>query len=162
MGEVMTQRRIAAANSGRDQSMKFDIALCAIRRWWKLATPLAILLAAAAAAVILLSYKPTYTAEVWLIIRNRQDHLLGSSGLEDQGNFIANQIELTRSPPIINPVASIPAVAKTPEVARERDPASAIKRQIKIFPRGQSEYFVVQFRSVHPESAALIPNEIAQ
>src|SRR5205823_9206154 len=162
MSEVMSQRRVAASNSGCGRSMRYDIALSAIRRWWKLATPLGLLLAAVAAAVIFVSYQPTYTAEVWLIIRNRQDHLLGSAGLEDQGNFIANQIELMRSPPIINPVASIPAVAKTPEIARERDPASAIKRQVKIFPRGQSEYFVVQFRSVDPESAALISNEIAQ
>jgi capsular exopolysaccharide synthesis family protein len=162
VSEVINQRRSAPAGSAGGQSMNYQIALCAIRRWWKIATPLSLLLAAVAAAIVFVTYKPTYTGEAWLIIRNRQDHLLGGPGTDDHGNFIANQIEMMRSPPIVNPVAANAAVAKTPEIAGERDPVLAIKRQVKIFPRGQSEYFVVQFKSVDPQSAALIPNELAE
>jgi polysaccharide biosynthesis transport protein len=162
MSEVMSQRQATAATSGSGMSIKYHTTMCAVRRWWKFATPVGLLLAALAGTVVFLSYEPTYTAEVWLIIRNRQDQLLGGPVLPEQGNFVANQIEMMRSPPIVNPVASIPAVAMTPEIASQPDPAVAIKRQVKIFPRGQSEYFVVQFRSIDPESAALIPNEIAR
>jgi polysaccharide biosynthesis transport protein len=162
MSEVISPLRAPAATSAGGPFIKYHIALCAVRRWWKLATPVSLLFAALAGAVVFLSYKPTYTAEAWLTIRHRQDHLLGGPGPQDHGNFIANQIEMMRSPPIVNPVAAIPEVAKTPEIACERDPVLALKRQVKIFPRGQSEYFVVQFRSIDPESAALVPNEIAR
>jgi capsular exopolysaccharide synthesis family protein len=155
------QAKTSAPASGA-QSLKLQIVLCAVRRWWKVAVPLGLLLAAAAGAAVHFTFVPTYTAEVWLIIRDRKDHLLGGGGGEDPGKFIANQIEMMHSPPIVNPVAAIPAVAATPEIAAALDPVQALKQQVKIYPRGQSEYFVVQFSSTDPHSAALIPNEIAK
>src|SRR5688500_17451070 len=147
-------RSTAATASG--PSLKVQIALSAIRRWWKVVIPLGLLLAVAAGAGVQMTFTPTYTGEVWLSIRDRKDNLLGGSVGEDPGKFISNQIEMMRSPPIVNPVAAIPAVAKTPEIARELDPVQALKRLVKIYPRGQSEYFVVQFTSTSPPSAALI------
>lgn len=151
----------AGAPAGAQQ-FSYHTVLSAVRCWWKIAVPAGILLASIAGAVMYSLAEPIYTAEVWLIIRDRQDHLLDMTSREDPRRFIANQIEMMHSPPILNPVAAIPAVAKTPEIAREPDPVQAIKRQIGIFPKGQSEYFVVKFSSVDPKSAALIPNEIAK
>src|SRR5688500_17281132 len=133
------QHRMADTARG-NQALKYQIALSALRRWWKVATPLGVLLAVEAGASVYLTTHPKYTAEVWLIIRDRQDHLLDGTGREDPVRFIANQIEMMRSPPVINAVAAIPAVAKTPEIERAVDPVQALKRRVKIVPRGQSEY----------------------
>jgi len=165
MNELSHSHRSRAASPsgpGGGQQFGYHTVLSALRCWWKIATPLGLLLAAISGAVTYFLSDPVYTAEVWLIIRERQDHLLDLISREDPKKFIANQIEMMRSPPIINPVAAIPAVANTPEIAREVDPGQAIKRQINISPKGQSEYFVVQFTSKDPQSAALIPNEIAK
>src|SRR6266481_2365508 len=160
----LNQSALAAAPSSSrgGQPFSYHTILSALRCWWKLAMPLGIFLAMIAGAVVFFISDPTYTAEVWLIIRDRQDQLLDLVSREDPKKFIANQIEMMRSPPIINPVAAIPQVAKTPEIAREVDPVQAIKRQISIVPKGQSEYFVVRFTSADPKCAALIPNEIAK
>ena len=161
MSDLLQQQRVAAGAAGGGQAWKYQLALTALRRWWLVATPLGLLLSIITGAAIYLTTHPKYTGEAWLIIRDRPDHLLDGTGREDPVRFIANQMEMMRSPPILNPVAAIPAVAQTPEIQREADPVQALKRQVKIL-RGQSEYFVVQFTSTDPASAALIPNEISK
>src|SRR5262245_4135382 len=136
--------------------------LVAVRCWWKVAAPLGFLLAVAAGAVIYLFTKPTYTASAWLIIKANRESLLDLSARDDSARFIANQTELIKSPPIVDPVAGNPAVASTPEIAREVDPAQAIKRLVKIRSLSKSDFFVIEFTSTVPKQSALVANELAK
>jgi polysaccharide biosynthesis transport protein len=148
--------------SGGGPQFDYNTVLHALRRWWLLAAPLGLVLATVAAATVYLITPKKYTAEAWLIIRDRSDYLLELLAREDPRKFLSNQIEMMRSPPILNPVAAIPAVANTPEIASESDPVQALKQKIEIVPKGISEFFVIRFTSSDPKSAALIPNEIAK
>jgi polysaccharide biosynthesis transport protein len=147
--------------SSAGQPFNMQTALVALRCWWKVATPLGLALAVAAGVVVFLIAKPTYTAAAWLIIKANPETLLDSATREDPRRFISNQLELMKSPPIVDPVAGKPEVVSTPEIAREPDPVQALKRLVKIRAQGQSDFFVIEFTSIVPGKAALVANELA-
>src|SRR5262245_15893738 len=138
--------------------------LVALRCWWQITTPIGLLLAVLAGAIVFVVTKPTCAGSAWLIIKGNRESLLerDSQIRDDSARFVANQIELIKSPPIIDPVASNPAVVRTPEIAKETDPAQAISRQVKIRPLSKSDFFVIEFTSVVPKQSALVANEIAK
>lgn len=137
--------------------------LIALRMWWKIATPLGILLAVGAAAGMYYTYKPEYTAATWLIIRDRPPILQKQESRGDSKLFVENQLEVLKSPSVIDTVASIPEVASTPEIVRfGQGPAQGLRKLLKIRALGKSDYFVIEFTSTDRERAALIVNKIAE
>jgi polysaccharide biosynthesis transport protein len=155
---------LAGPSPSEGQQLSLNTVLIALRCWWKIATPLGLVLAVIAGVAVYLTTKPNYTAAVWLIIKANPDMLLSSSSpdsAENSRKFISNQMELMKSPLIVEPVASKPAVVSTPEIARQSEPVQALKRLVKIRALGQSDFFVIEFTSIVPEKAALVANEMA-
>jgi capsular exopolysaccharide synthesis family protein len=138
-----------------------QLVLSAVQYWWKLALPVALVLAALAAGLVAYISKPQYTASAWLIIREKPEYLLNPAVMEDPRKFVQNQMELMRSPPVIDPVANKPEVFATPEL-RKGDPAERLRRLLKVNSKGQSDFFVIEFTSQSPAKAALIVNEVAK
>lgn len=137
--------------------------LIALRYWWKVVIPLGILLGVGAGAAMFYSSKPVYTAAYWLIIRERPHVMLTQEAPTDMRKFVENQLELIKSPRVIDEVVGIAAVASTPELRSQgRDPASLLRKQLKIRALGRSDYFVIEFTSVDREKAALIVNKVAE
>jgi capsular exopolysaccharide synthesis family protein len=132
-----------------------------VRCWWKFATPIGLVLAALAGAAVIQLVKPVYTAATWVEIRERPDIFRGVDGGDDHRKFVQNQVELMKSPLVLDSVAAIPAVANTPELA-DGEPGPALRRLLKIRSQGQSDFFVIEFTSVSPEKAALITREVAK
>ena len=142
-------------------SLDMQVLTSAVQYWWKIAVPTAIVLAAAAAGLVVYISKPQYTASSWLIIREKPEYLLNPHVMEDPRKFVQNQMELMRSPPVIDPVANKPEVFATPELSIG-DPAERLRRQLKVRAQGQSDFFVIEFTSEQPQKAALIVNEVAK
>ncbi len=141
--------------------LDLNIVLTAVRYWWKIAAPTAVLLALFAAAAVVLLSRPSYTASAWLVIREKPEYLLNPQVMEDPRKFVQNQMELMRSPPVIDPVANRPDVFAAPELAGG-DAAERLRRLLKIQSKGQSDFFVIQFTSQDPKKAALVVNEVAK
>ena len=116
----------------------------------------------AAAAVIALIDEPKYTASAWLIIREKPEYLLNPQAMDDPRKFVLNQMELMRSPPVIDPVANQPEIASAPELGGRGDPADRLRRLLRIRAMGQSDFFVIEFTSKKPRTAALVVNEVAK
>jgi succinoglycan biosynthesis transport protein ExoP len=133
----------------------------AVRYWWRVAAPLAAVLAIGAAGVVAYLSKPQFTAAAWLIIREKPEYLLNPHVMEDPRKFVQNQMELMRSPPVIDPVANKPEVFATPELSTG-DPAEQLRRLLRVRSQGQSDFFVIEFTSEAPQKAALIVNEVAK
>jgi polysaccharide biosynthesis transport protein len=148
-----------AEESTPGQGLDLQVILIAVRYWWRVAMPLALLLAALAAGAVAYFSKPAYTASAWLIIREKPEYLLNPNVMEDPRKFVQNQMELMRSPPVIDPVANKPEVFATPELAIG-DAAERLRRQLRIRAMGQSDFFVIEFTSEEPKKAALIVNEV--
>jgi len=155
----------SAWNDGADEnpssSLDTETVVSALRYWWRVAAPVGLVLAAFAAGLVAYYAKPQYTAAAWLIIREKPEYLLNPQVMEDPRKFVQNQMELMRSPPVIDPVANKPDVSATPELTGG-DPAERLRRLLKVRSQGQSDLFVIEFTSRSPEQAALIVNEVAK
>lgn len=142
------------------QPLDLQVVLTALRYWWKLAAPAAIVLATIAVVAVAYLSNPRYTASTWLVVREKPEYLVTPQAMEDPRKFVQNQMEMMRSPLVIEPVANKADVAATPELAGS-DPAERLRRLIKIQAKGQSDFFVISFTSEDPRRAALVVNEVA-
>lgn len=131
----------------------------AMRCWWKVVVPASTVCAVAAGGVIYLLQKPQYTADAWLLIKDKPDIILREVEAGSQ-KFIQNQLEIIRSPRLLGPLAANPKIAATPELRYEQDIARALARRLKTTPRGDSDIYVVSFTSSSPEHAELIVREV--
>jgi succinoglycan biosynthesis transport protein ExoP len=150
----------AASAEGAQFSM--HTVLVALRCWWHLAFPLGLVLAAGSAACACYLSTPKYTATVWLLIRERPLILIKDSLVDETKKFVENQVELIRSPPVLQPVVNDPAVASAPELARELDPAGYLRNKLQVRPVGKSDYFQIAFTSQSPEKAAIVVNRVGK
>jgi succinoglycan biosynthesis transport protein ExoP len=164
---MTTRHEHASIASDVDESgigpLDVNTVLCAVRYWWRIAAPLAVVLAIVAAGLVAYLSKPKFTAAAWLIIREKPEYLLNPQVMEDPRKFVQNQMELLRSPPVIDPVANKPEVYAAPELASGMgDPAERLRRLLQVRAQGQSDFFVIEFTSESPHKAALIVNEVAK
>ena len=142
--------------------MTIHTVLIAVRCWWHIALPLGVLLAAAAMVVVYYTFTPRYTAQAWVMIRTRAPIIVRDISPDDPQKFVQNQVELIRSPMVLDPVASDPGVASTPELADELDPVQYLRSNLRIRSQGGSDYYVIEFTSKSPEKAALIVNKVSE
>lgn len=149
------------AKTEQQETFSLEVVWTALRCWWMVAGPIAVCLACAAGYGVYALTPPNYTASAWLEIREKADSIIAPIGIDDSIRFVENQLELIRSPAVIDQVAGHPEVASTPELVRESNPVVALRKQLKIQRQGKSDYYVLQFTSQIPGRAALIPNEVA-
>lgn len=131
----------------------------ALRCWWKLITPVAVVLALVAASAVYLLHRPVYTADAWLLIKDKPDVILREIDRGPQ-RFLQNQLEIVRSPRLLGALAGNPEIVATPELRYEVDIVQALAKRIGISPRGDSDIFVLSFSSRSPEKAELIVREV--
>ena len=165
-GNMTEHSKNPSAHAGepedKGQQFRVQTILIALRCWWKIAAPVGIVLAVGAAAAIYFTSKPQYIAEVWLRIPDKLPHLLESQWTEDPLKMVQNQLELIRSPLVLDQVAADPKVANTPEIARELHPTYALRKLLKVSAKGRSDFFIITFTSEDPERAAYIVNQVAK
>lgn len=150
------------AKTEQQEPFSLEVVWTALRCWWMVAGPIAVCLACAAGYGVYALTPPNYTATAWIEIRDKAASIIAPIGIEDSDRFVANQLELIKSPEVIDQVAGRPEVASTPELLREANPVNALRKQLKIQRQGKSDYYTLQFTSQIPERAALIPNEVAE
>jgi polysaccharide biosynthesis transport protein len=157
MNHLTSSRAVAAEST----LLQFTVStlLVALRCWWKIVTPLAVVCALTAAGAVYLLHTPTYTADAWLLIKEKPDVILREIDRGPQ-RFIQNQLEIIRSPRLLGPLASNPEIVATPELRLEQDVARALAKRIKTTPRGESDIYSVSFTSRSPEKAELIVREV--
>ncbi len=134
--------------------------LVALRCWWHIALPIGLLLGAGAATVVYYTTSPTYSATAWLFISQRSTNPMPGTTGDDSQRFVANQRELMRSPPVLEPVISLPAVRSAPELRKEIDPYLYLRNRLQVKSLGSSDYFELGYTSEDPVKAALIVNEV--
>ena len=137
--------------------------LAALRRWWKVALPVALLLAAAGGTTVYLLFEPVYEAAAWFKIEERTPYLAFES--KDEGRsklFFQTQIETIRSPLVLGPVIKRPEIASVPEIARQADKVAWLAKQIKVASVGESELFRISVRGPDPKDAADVVNAVTE
>ena len=144
-------------------SMNVMFVLHAIRRWWKIATPTALVFAAAAAAVIWLQFTPMYEATAWFKIDEGSPFIAYNEKLEDRSSthvYVQTQIELLRSTLVLGPVISTPEIAAIADIAQQADKIRWLGSRIQVRSVGESELFTVSFAHPDPKAAATVVNAV--
>ncbi|HUE70461.1 MAG TPA: polysaccharide biosynthesis tyrosine autokinase [Pirellulaceae bacterium] len=145
-----------------DPKLILQIVLITLRCWWKIAVPVGIVLAAIAVAAVIRLVDPTYTATAWVLIRERPDYLVSQNAFTlNQQKQIQNQLELMRSPLLLNAVLQVKGVADAPELIDQDDPVGALRKRLRVKSQNQSDYFVIEFTSTSARHASLIVNAVA-
>jgi polysaccharide biosynthesis transport protein len=160
--ESFSDRSQAHTEESDAPSLGLHTIVVALRCWWMVTAPIGLLLAAGAAVGVTYLVRPKYTAAAWILIRARPEHLLSANITDDPQKFVQNQLELLRSPHVLDQVANDPEVASIPEIAAATDPAQALRKQLKIRAQGQSDFYILEFTSVDPERAALVVNQVSK
>lgn len=136
-----------------------------VRRWWHLTIPVGALLAAAAVAVVWSLFEPVYEAEAWLKIEATNPVLaFAVSGNNAQrisaDRFVRTQVEMLRSPVVLDRVAEQPEVASLPEVLEMEFPSRGIEEILQVGSQNDSELFFVHYESPVAQNAATVANAV--
>lgn len=160
---MMSYHRPESAKPAKPEPViTMPLVVRALRRWWKWAAPLGLILAAATGALLYFVFEPTYEASAWLQIEERPLYIAFESK-ENSTKFVQTQVELIRSPLVLAPVISRPEIARLRELQPDRGVESSmdhLARNLKIKSVGNSELFTVSWQGPSKEDAAAIVNAI--
>jgi len=155
------RRRRAYRNVPRDSdnAMPLGLVLTTIQRWWKIALPIALVLAVVSAGTVWYLFEPVYRASAWVQIEDDTPYIAFESR-EESGRFVQTQIELFRSPLVIGPVVSQQEVARLSEIREMDDPIRGLADEMRVASVGKSELYEISFDSTNPGSAARLVNAV--
>ncbi len=161
--QVVPLRNVPRPAAGPEQNLTTQFVAGALRRWWKTATPLGLLLAAVGGLTVYLLFRPVYEAAAWFKIEERTPFLAFET--KDEGRskvFFQTQIETIRSPLVLGPVIKQPEIARQPQIAREPDKVAWLGKQIKVTSVGESELFRILYTAPDPKDAAAVVNAVTE
>lgn len=133
----------------------------AIRYWWAWALPAGIVFAAVAGGLVLATFHPSYMASAWLRIEDRAPFIAFESKEGDQSkSFVQTQLELLRSPMVLEPALAKAELARLDCLAEQDDPVSWLALQIKVKAVGTSELYTVSLTCPEAKAAADVVNAV--
>lgn len=142
-----------AANAGN--TVVIETAWNVVRRWWKIACPVGCLLAAAGISFVVYTFTPSYQAKSWIRIES-QNSLFPESRFS-----VANtQLQLIRTPMVLEDAARDVKVARVASVRNSLDPTSWLASRVSVGAVGNSNVFNILFTADDPDTAADIANAI--
>ena len=123
----------------------------ALRRWWKVALFVGVLLGAVAAACVWWNYVPVYTAEAKLQLKEQRPYIAFDQR-DSPGVFVSTQLQLFKTRAILSP--ALETIARNvPKVNEMDDPIAWLEKNIDAQVIAGSELVSVQFSDPDPETA---------
>jgi capsular exopolysaccharide synthesis family protein len=162
--QVVQWKNVPRPAAGPDQNLTTHFVLGVLRRWWKIAIPVGLLLALLGATTVYLLFEPVYEAAAWFRIEERTPYLAFETK-ENEGRsklFFQTQIETIRSPLVLGPVIKRPEIVRQPEIARHSDKTAWLGKQIKVTSVGESELFRILYAAADPKDAAAVVNAVTE
>jgi polysaccharide biosynthesis transport protein len=155
-------RGIAAlTESSKENLISPGFIFWVLQQWWMVVIPTGLLLAAGAGVAVMLSYTPKYEAAALLMIEDAApwvafDRVAGSQSQR----YIQTQLELLRSPVVLEPVLSRSEITKLNELSGVEDQVKFLRDGISIKQIGGSELYNIAFTSPSPQAAANVVNAV--
>jgi capsular exopolysaccharide synthesis family protein len=133
--------------------------LHALRRRWLQALTLGLLTGIAAAVPVWLFLPRGYEAVVWLRIR-ASGTLLSEGRSTEYDSYRKTQLQLLRSPVVLNAALRKPGISSLRMITEQDDPQEWLARTIEPVVQGDSEVMQLKFRGAVAEETAKILNAI--
>jgi capsular exopolysaccharide synthesis family protein len=135
--------------------------LNAMRRWWKVAAPIGILLAVASAGTIFFFFKKTYVAVGRIQIFDQPINIAFPTTESANKKFVQTQLARIKFPEVLNPVLRDPEIQLHREILAQGDFAlEYLMEKITVKPEGESEYYTITYESEDAQLAARIVNAV--
>ncbi len=149
----------ANQQDGDDITLSFVLGVW--NQWWKWLIPASLILIIASAAIVMITFKPKYHASSRIEILEHAPWVIQQDTGPQAHQFVATQIEILRSPRVLQAVLEEPKVAGMPELKRRRDPVKWLAdKGLEIEPVGQSTLVEVGFDGVDPVASAHLVNTV--
>lgn len=150
---------VAAPEAGVDGGLDAKRLLHALRRRWLPALALALVTGVAFAVPVWLFLPRGYEAIVWLRIR-ASGTLLSEGRTAEYDAYRKTQLQLLRSPVVLNAALRKPGISSLRMITEQDDPQSWLARTIEPVLQGDSEVMQLKFRGAVAEETAKILNAI--
>lgn len=134
--------------------------LHALRRRWLPATVLGTLLAVACAVPTYLLLPRGYQAVVWLRVRGSATLLGGGADRGEYEAYRKTQIQLLKSPVVLNAALRRPGIAALRTITDEDDPLRWLETHLEAATQSDSEILQLKLRAPVAEEAAKILNAV--
>ncbi len=162
---------IASSQQGTSSGESSDVRACfslvyfwhAFCLWWKLCIPAGLALATVVGLVVWSIDSPQYTASAWLRIASTGNYIAfptSRSSSAGSSSFVATQVELIRSPAVLEAVVNRRDIAQIAEIKDSVDSVRWLRDRVGVKRVGRSELFLVSFRSHSPDLSSRIANAI--
>jgi capsular exopolysaccharide synthesis family protein len=133
----------------------------ALSRWWLVAMPIGLVLGTLAAGFVWYRFIPTYQAVAWMRVAAKPAYMAFPQESRLQTNpQVQTQIELVRSPLVLERVAETPPSAEVVRKYATTSPEDWLAFNLAIEPVAESEFFKIIFTVDDPQDAATICNAI--
>jgi capsular exopolysaccharide synthesis family protein len=136
--------------------------LWVLRQWWMIVIPAGVVIASGVAFIIWYMHVPKYEASALMMIEDSGPFVAFSSratGSHSQ-RYVQTQLELLRSPVVLEPVLSRTEIASLPELVGKQDRVAYLRERMSIRQIGQSELYNINYRSASPQAAANVVNAV--
>ncbi len=134
------------------------------RQWWMVLLPVSLGLAAVACTIIMLTYKPDYRASALIMIEESAPYIAFSDEADTTGSlrYVETQIELLRSPLVLEILLADDEIARYPELAESEDRMDFLQEHLTISRINESELYHVAYVSKSPAHSAKVANSVVQ
>ena len=131
-------------------------------QWWYIALPTGALLAALSAGLVMLTFTPVYRSTAVMKIASYTPYIAYTVNEQPMKpeEFTETQIELLRSPLVMEQLLTNPEIAELPEFADQENAANWLSKQVQVDQVGNSELYYVYLDAPNPQSAAVLVNAI--
>ena len=150
---------VAPADAAGDGGLDAKRLLHALRRRWLPALALGLLTGIAVAVPVWLFMPRGYEAVVWLRIRS-SGTLLSEGRSAEYDAYRKTQLQLLRSPVVLNAALRKPGISSLRMITEQDDPQAWLARTIEPVVQGDSEVMQLKFRGAVAEETAKILNAI--
>ena len=131
-----------------------------IRRWWKIGIPIGIVLAAISALFVCRNFVPLYRAVVWMRIESEPPFIAFQSRGSSE-DFVRTQLQLIRSPMVLERVVSKPETSRLEEIKGHPDPIGWLSSRVEVNSVGNSALYHLSFMTENPDTAMQLANAVA-
>jgi len=149
----------AAPEAGAEGGLDAKRLLHALRRRWLPALALALVTGVAVAVPVWIFLPRGYEAVVWLRVR-ASGTLLSEGRSAEYDAYRKTQLQLLRSPVVLNAALRKPGISSLRMITEQDDPAAWLARTIEPVVQGDSEIMQLKFRGAVAEETAKILNAI--
>jgi capsular exopolysaccharide synthesis family protein len=134
----------------------------AVRRRWMIATTVGLALAMMAAPLAWFLLPRGYEAVAWLRVRSNPGTFTGGGGGSDYEQYRKTQLQLIKSPFVLNSALRRPGIAGLVLIKEEKDPVDWLTRYLQVSAPSESEVVQVRLRGSNAREVTQVVNAVTQ